>query len=105
MTMTTKTRTPDTKSALKVLSVLNVLMRNFAYGFTNTELQRETGLSASNITVYTNTLINAGFAERIPETDRVRPIHRLAQQAIKILHSLDDAQKRIDESRNRLLRG
>lgn len=97
--------THDTKSAIKVLTVLDVLMRNFAHGFTNTELAKETGFSASRITGYVSTLETAGFAERIPETGRIRPSHRLAQQATQILQSLQNAADRIKESQERLNRG
>jgi DNA-binding IclR family transcriptional regulator len=106
MTMTTKTRTTqDTKSAAKVLAVLDVLLRNFAHGFSPTELAKETGYSASDITRYVATLEKAGFAERITETGRIRPSHRLAQQAMQVLKSLESAADRIRESQNRLHRG
>jgi DNA-binding IclR family transcriptional regulator len=104
--MTTKTRTTgDAKSAIKVLAVLDVLLRNFAHGFSPTELARETGYSASDITRYVATLEKSGFAERIAETGRIRPSHRLAQQAVQILKSLESAADRIRESQNRLNRG
>jgi len=85
--------------------VLDVLLRNFAHGFNNTELARETGFSASDITRYVATLETAGFAERIPETGRIRPSHRHAQYAVQILKSLNSAAERIAESQNRLNRG
>lgn len=91
-----------TKSAEKVLEVLTVLMGHFAHGLTPGELAKATGLSASNITRYVATLIDAGFAERIPETGRIRPSVRLAQHAVAILRSLDNAKQRIDEIQNRL---
>ena len=90
------------QSAIKVLSVLNVLMGHFAHGLTPTDLAKATGLSASNITNYVATLEEAGFAERIPETGRIRPSSRHAQHAVGILHSLDSARRRIDEIQNRL---
>lgn len=90
------------QSAIKVLSVLNVLMGHFAHGLTPTELAKATGLSASNITNYVATLEEAGFAERIPETGRIRPSSRHAQYAVGILQSLDSARRRIDEITNRL---
>jgi DNA-binding IclR family transcriptional regulator len=95
----------DTKSATKVLSVLDVLLRNFAHGFSPTELVKETGFGASDITRYVNTLEMAGFAERIPETGRIRPSHRMAQFAVQIMSSLDSAEQRIKESRTRLYGG
>ena len=90
------------QSAGKVLEVLNVLLGHFAHGLTPTDLVKATGLSASNITRYVDTLEAAGFAERIPETGRIRPSSRLAQHAVSILRSLDSARQRIDEMTNRL---
>ena len=90
------------QSAGKVLEVLNVLLGHFAHGLTPTDLVKATGLSASNITRYVATLEAAGFAERIPETGRIRPSSRLAQHAVSILRSLDSTRQRIDEMTNRL---
>ena len=92
----------SSQSAGKVLDVLNVLLGHFAHGLTPTDLVKATGLSASNITRYVATLEAAGFAERIPETGRIRPSTRLAQHAVSILRSLDSARQRIDEITNRM---
>ncbi|WP_353189558.1 helix-turn-helix domain-containing protein [Pandoraea pnomenusa] len=95
--------TPKTaQSAGKVLEVLNVLLGHFAHGLTPTELSKATGLEPSAITRYVATLEEKGFAERIPETGRIRPSSRLAQHAVSILRSLDSARQRIDEITNRL---
>lgn len=94
--------TPTAKSAGKVLEVLNVLMRNFATGYSPTELAKATKLSASDITRYVATLIEHGFAERIHETNRIRPSHRLAQHAVAIMRSLNEAESRAKESFNRI---
>jgi DNA-binding IclR family transcriptional regulator len=93
----------DNKSAGKVLKVLDVLLRNFAHGFSPTELVRETGYSASDITRYVNTLEGSGFAERIQETGRVRASHQLARAAVQILHSIESAEARMTESKKRIL--
>lgn len=90
------------QSAGKVLDVLNVLLGHFAHGLTPTELAKATGLEPSAITRYVATLEERGFAERIPETGRIRPSSRLAQHAVSILRSLDSAKQRIDEITNRL---
>ena len=90
------------QSAGKVLDVLNVLLGHFAHGLTPTELAKATGLEPSSITRYVATLEEKGFAERIPETGRIRPSSRLAQHAVSILRSLDSAKQRIDEITNRL---
>ena len=95
--------TPKTsQSAGKVLDVLNVLLGHFAHGLTPTELVKATGLEPSAITRYVATLEEKGFAERIPETGRIRPSVRHAQHAVAILRSLDNAQQRLDEIKNRL---
>ncbi|QBP09829.1 helix-turn-helix domain-containing protein [Cupriavidus metallidurans] len=93
---------PAVQSAGKVLDVLAVLLGHFAHGLSPTELSRATGLDPSAITRYVATLEEKGFAERIPETSRIRPSHQLARHAIAILQSLDGAQSRIEESRRRL---
>jgi DNA-binding IclR family transcriptional regulator len=104
--MTTKTRTTgDTKSAAKVLAVLDVLLRNFAHGFSPTELARETGYSASDITRYVATLEKSGFAERITETGRIRPSTRFARYAVQVMNSLEAAQQRLNETKARLYGG
>ena len=95
--------TPQTIAAAgKVLEVLNVLMGHFAHGLAPSELAKATDLSPSAITRCVATLVDAGFAERIPETGRIRPSSRLAQHAVSILRSLDSARQRIDEIQNRL---
>ena len=90
------------QSAGKVLDVLNVLLGHFAHGLTPTELVKATGLEPSAITRYVATLEEKGFAERIPETGRIRPSSRLAQHAVGILRSLDAAKQRVDEIVHRI---
>ena len=90
------------QSAGKVLDVLNVLLGHFAHGLTPTELSKACRLEPSAITRYVATLEEKGFVERIPETGRIRPSHRFAQHAVSIMRSLDDAQRRIEESRSRI---
>lgn len=108
-------------SAVKVFKVLDVLTRNFFHGFSPTEIAAETGYSLSAINGYVNTLIEAGYAERIQETSRVRPSTRFARSAVQIMNALDSAEQRlkdikgrvyagqtpqdIEQAKNRLLRG
>lgn len=96
--------TKDTKSATKVLLVLDVLLRNFAHGFSPTELAKETGFSPSDITRYVNTLEQAGFAERIQEAGRIRPSVRFARLAVQILNSMSAAEKKIADLNDRINR-
>lgn len=94
--------TQDSKSAAKVLAVLRVLLRNFYHGFSPSELARETGFSASDITRYVQTLEKEGFAERIPETGRIRASHSLAKTAIQIMNAIQSAESRFQETKARL---
>lgn len=95
-------KTPTNASGAKILDVLNLLMRHFSHGLAPSEISRETGISPSNITRYINTLEERGFAERIPETGRVRPSHRLAQHAVSIMRELTATENRARESLNRI---
>ena len=95
-------KTKPVESASRVLEVMTVLLGHFAHGMTPTELAKATKFDPASITRYVTTLEEKGFAERIPETGRIRPSHRLAQHAYSILNSLDEAQRRIEESRSRL---
>lgn len=97
-------KTKTNQSGEKILDVLTVLLRNFAHGVTATELTKATGLSASNITSYVYTLESKGFAERIPETGRIRASHKLAQSAVTIMRELQQAEQRIQESLSRITR-
>ncbi|MBQ7625467.1 MAG: MarR family transcriptional regulator [Rhodocyclaceae bacterium] len=92
----------QSQTAAKVLDVLSALLGHFANGLTPGELVRITGYSASDITRYVATLEAKGFAERIPETGRIRPSVQLARHAVSILRSLDAARERLDNITNRL---
>lgn len=92
------------KSAVKVFQVLDVLMRNFFHGFSPSEIARETGFSLSDINSYTNTLLEAGYAERIQETGRIRPSQRLARQAVQVLNSLNAAEQQVASIHQRISR-
>lgn len=89
-------------SAVKVFKVLDVLSRNFFHGFSPTEIGRETGYSLSAINGYVNTLVEAGYAERIQETGRIRPSTRYAKQAVQILHAMEAAETQVKEIKSRL---
>jgi len=90
------------QTALKVFTVLDVLWRNFATGYTPGELAQASGLAPADITRYVATLIEAGYAERIPETNRIRVAVAIARKALQVMQSLDAAERRIAETRVRL---
>jgi DNA-binding IclR family transcriptional regulator len=89
-------------SALQVFKVLDVLMRHFAHGLTPGDLIKATGISGPNITRYVATLEAAGYAERIPETGRIRPSVRFAQMAVMVMADVDRMSARLGEIKTRL---
>lgn len=90
------------QSTTKALALMDVLFGHFAHGLTPTDLAQATGMSASDITRYVATLEAAGWAERIPETGRIRPSVRVAQKAMGVLRSMDSARQRLEEIQARL---
>jgi DNA-binding IclR family transcriptional regulator len=100
--MTDSKTTGINASALQVFKVLDVLMRHFAHGLTPGDLIKATGISGPNITRYVATLEAAGYAERIPETGRIRPSVRMAQFALSVLADVERAQERLTEIKTRL---
>lgn len=100
--MTDSKPTGINASALQVFKVLDVLMRHFAHGLTPGDLIKATGFSGPNITRYVATLEAAGYAERIPETGRIRPSVRFAQMAVTVMADLDRMSTRVNEIKTRL---
>lgn len=96
-------KTKTCQSAAKVFTVLDVLFRDFQHGYTSGDLAKATGLSGSDITRFVNTLMEAGYAERIPDTGRIRVSIAAARKAMQVLQSLDSAENRINETRGRIL--
>jgi DNA-binding IclR family transcriptional regulator len=94
--------TPPNQSALKVFRVLDVLFLNFAQGFTPSELAKLCEMAAPDITRHIKTLTEAGYAEVIPETARIRVSVAMARKAMSVLASLDDAQDRLAAMKLRL---
>lgn len=91
-------RTETLGSAGRVLEVLDLLFRgDFATGMSPGDIARDLKLTPSTVTRVLVTLEQAGAAERIPETGRVRPSVRWAQHATGVLRSLDTAARRVSE--------
>lgn len=89
-------------SAEKVLQVLDLLSQNFVHGLTASDIAEATRLSPSNVTRYVQTLEASGWAERIPETNRIRASLRFAQRAEQIRSDLEQAQRRLSELQTRV---
>ncbi|MGZ8172856.1 MULTISPECIES: helix-turn-helix domain-containing protein [Methylobacter] len=94
----------DNKSTIKVFSVLDLLLLNFATGLTQTEIIKSTGLNKTLVHRYVKTLIDVGYVEEINDTKRYRPSPRFAQFAVQILNSLHTAEKQLAELNQRISR-
>lgn len=90
------------KSAEAILTVLDLVLRHKVHGLTSSEIVKATGFSAPNVSRYIATLESTGWAERIPETNRIRASIRVAQRAVGILHDFDRAIERINETKYRM---
>lgn len=98
-----ETRAP--RASVTTLRILNLLLRHFAHGLTPSDISKGLNISPSLVTGHVNALEAEGFAERVPETGRIRPSVRLAQSAVQIMKSLDDARTRADELLRRMTVG
>mgnify|MGYP000114885229 FL=1 len=90
------------KSAAAILTVLDLLLRHTVHGLTPTDVVKATGYSAPNVSRYLKTLEETGWAERIPETNRIRASLRVAQRAVAVMNDFDQAQNRLMETRARI---
>lgn len=90
------------KSASAILTVLDLLLRHTVHGLTPTDVVKATGYSAPNVSRYLKTLEETGWAERIPETNRIRASLRVAQRAVAVMNDFDQAQNRLMETRARI---
>ncbi len=97
--MRTAKRTND--SASRVLRVLNALRGQTLTGLSNSELAKALGESPANITRYMDTLIEAGFATRLP-TGRFAPSIGFLQYAMATADELNRAMARITEIQARI---
>lgn len=90
------------KSAAAILTVLDLVLRHTVHGLTPTDVVKATGYSAPNVSRYLKTLEETGWAERIPETNRIRASLRVAQRAVAVMNDFDQAQNRLMETRARI---
>lgn len=89
-------------SAERILTVLDLLMRHFVHGLSASDIVKSENLTAPSVSRYLSTLEATGWAERIPETNRWRASHRVAQRAMTVLSEIDKAEQRLREMRVRL---
>lgn len=88
----------------RLLRLVFLLSGHEATGLLPSEIARELGCSASVCTSDMANLEEAGWAERVPDTGRWRLAPRPVQIAIRHMQALDNAQRRLDETRSRYSR-
>ncbi len=99
-------RTTDYTSAAqqRILRLQLALFGDVVHGYPPSKLAELLRVPASAITRDLDNLRTAGLAERDDSTGHWRLTPRLPQQAIKVFNSIDAAQRRVDEARNRFTR-
>lgn len=90
------------QSAERILKVAELILRHTVHGLTATEICKATGFTAPNVSRYVATLEKTGWAERIPETNRIRASIRVAQMAVGVMRDFDRAESRLSEMRARI---
>lgn len=88
----------------RILHLQLALFADVVHGLPPSKLAELLRVSASAITRDLDNLRTAGLAERDEATGHWRLTPRLPQQAIKVFNSIDTAQRRVDEARNRFTR-
>lgn len=101
-----ETRTTDytNDGQQRILRVVLVMFADVVNGVSVTAVAKELG---TNVPTALRDLANlqiAGLAEKDDTTGLWRLTPRLPQQALKVLTSIDTAQRRVDEVRNRFTR-
>lgn len=99
-------RTTDYTNAAqqRILQLQLALFGDVVHGYPPSKLAELLHVPASAITRDLDNLRTAGLAERIDATGHWRLTPRLPQQSLKVLNSIDAAQRRVDEARNRFTR-
>ena len=91
-------------SQQRALQVLLVLFGHEIDGLSPSQIAKAVQASPSAITRDIHNLIEAGVAERLPHNDNVRISPLMGRKAMQVLVALDNAQRRVDEARNRFTR-
>ena len=88
----------------RILRLVLVLFGDVATGYKPAALAKALGCNASVITRDLDNLRTAGIAERDEVTGHWRLTPRLGQKAIALLASIDRAERRVVEARQRFTR-
>lgn len=88
----------------RALRLLSILAGNEVTGLTNADVAKQLGCSPPIAVRDLANLQAAGFAERVPETERWRLAPQIVQIALKHMAAMERAASRLAETRNRYSR-
>ena len=88
----------------RILNLVLALFGDVVNGYPPSKLAELMGCAAPVITRDLDNLRTAGIAKRDEASGNWLLTPRLPQQAIKVFNSIDTAQRRVDEARNRFTR-
>lgn len=88
----------------RLLRLVMLLAGHEITGLAPADIAKQQDCNASAVTRDLNNLLEAGWAEQVPETGRWRLAPLVVQIAIRHMAALDRAQTRLDETRNRFSR-
>lgn len=91
-------------SQQRILRLVKLLAGNEITGLAPGDIARQQGCGAPIVTRDLDNLRSAGWAEKVPETDRWRLAPEVVQIATRHMAALDRAEQRLAETRNRYSR-
>lgn len=91
-------------SQQRILKVVLTMFGHEIDGLPPGQLAKLAGITPGEATRDLDNLMQAGFVEPLPQGNAYRITPMVGQKAMAILHTLDRAAKRVDETRNRYTR-
>lgn len=88
----------------RLLRVITALAGHEVHGLTPKDIATQVGCSGPQVTADMANLVEAGWAERVPDTDRWRLSPKPIQLALRHMQAMDMARSRLDETTNRYSR-
>ena len=91
-------------SQQRILKVVLAMFGHEIDGLAPGQLAKLAGIKPGEATRDLDNLMQAGFVERVPQGNAYRITPMVGQKAMAILHTLDHAARRVEETRNRFTR-
>lgn len=91
-------------SQQRILKVVLAMFGHEIDGLAPGQLAKLAGIKPGEATRDLDNLMQAGFVEKVPQGNAYRITPMVGQKAMAILHTLDHATRRVEETRNRFTR-